>query len=333
VDVATHALASYALSRGFFPHRRWPLVVGMLFAGTLADIDLLSIFFGPAAYFAAHRTYTHSLLGTLFIIALAILLVRFLFQKQPEKASALILPIAAAAVLHVVFDLFQSEGIALLWPLQFSRFALDQLPAIDPWILAILITGIFLPELFRVVTSEIGAKSKSPRGRNGAIAAFVFLVLYIGTRALLHYGSMASLEPHSYHGESARRVGSFPDALSLLTWHGVVETQSLICIANVPAGPGSSFDAESAECLHKPEPSRELDAAQNTRTAREYLRGAPFPRATVGKMQDGHEVVIRSTRDLAEDQIRHRVAARILVDSNCSVSSQDLVWAADVGSR
>jgi membrane-bound metal-dependent hydrolase YbcI (DUF457 family) len=333
VDIATHALSSYALARGFFPRRHWPVIAGMILAGTFADIDLLSALLGPAAYFAGHRTYTHSFLGALLIIAVAALFTIFVAKKQTESISSLLLPLAAASFLHIVLDLFQSEGVTLLWPFSISRFALDWLPTIDPWILAILIVGIFLPELFRLVTSEIGAKSKSPRGRNGAVLALACIAVYIVARAGLHSGTTAALEPHSYQGESARRVAAYPDAFSVLTWHGVVETQSLLCTVNVPAGPGAKFDAEGAVCLHKPDPSPQLDAAQKTHTAREYLNAEPFPRALVAKTQSGYDVVIRSMRDLAEDEVRHRVAALIHVDSNFSVSSQELVWAKDVSLR
>jgi membrane-bound metal-dependent hydrolase YbcI (DUF457 family) len=333
VDIPTHALASYALARGVFPRRRWPVIVGMLFAGCFADIDLLSALFGPAAYFTAHRTYTHSLVGCLVIIVLAVFFTRYLAKKQPELLATLFIPIAAAVGLHVVLDLFQPEGVELLWPFRPVRFALDWLPGVDPWILALLLGGILIPELFRLVSSEIGAKNKSPRGRNGAMVALACIVLYVSARALLHSSSLASLEPHSYHGESARRVGAYPNSLSLLTWQGVVETQSLLCLAEVPVSPARNFDPESAECLHKPEPSPALDAAQKTHVAVQYLQAMPFPRAVVAKTQDGYEVILRSMRDLAENEIRHRIAARILLDSNFAISDQSMAWASDVHLR
>lgn len=333
MDIATHALASYALARGFFHRRRWPVIAGMVFAGSFADVDLVSVLFGPAASFTAHRTYTHSLLGTLAVILLAVFFTRYLAKKQPESIPTLLWPLGFAAGFHVLLDLLQSEGVGVLWPFRSSRYALDWLPSIDPWILVLLLAGILLPELLRLVSSEIGAKNKSPRGRNGAIVALSLILVYIGVRALLHSGSTAALEPHSYRGESARRVGAFPDTFSILNWHGVVETQSLICAVEVPAGPGKSFDPESAECLHKPEPSPELDAAQRTSVARKYLSAVPFPRAVVAKTEDGYEVVIRSMRDLAEGEIRHGIAVRILVDSNFGVSAQEFAWTRDIRVR
>jgi membrane-bound metal-dependent hydrolase YbcI (DUF457 family) len=326
VDIATHALASFALARAFFPRRRWPIFLGMIFAGTLADIDLLSLFFGPAAYFAAGRTFTHSLLALIVIVCLTAVFTRYLSKKQPEPWRALLLPLSLAVALHILLDLLQSEGVAVLWPIRAARFAADWLPPIDPWILALLILGCFLPEFFRLITSEIGVKNKSPRGRNGAILALSFLLFYLGARALLHSNSVASLDPHSYGGESARKAAAYPDSLSIFTWHGVVETQSLLCLANVPAVLGKPFDPESAECLHKPEASPELTAAQGSGVARAYLRTVPFPRAAVAKSAEGTEVELRSMRDVAEHEITHRIGARITLDPKFRISSEEFVW-------
>ena len=333
MDIGTHALASFALARGFFPRRRWPTVLGIICAGTLADIDLLSALAGPSAYFVARRTATHSLLGTFVVIAVSVLLVRYLAKAQREPLPALLLPLAVAAAVNVLLDLFQAEGVALLWPFRSTRFAADWLPPIDPWILALLFAGILVPELFHLITSEIGVKNKRPRGRNGAVVAWAFIAAYIVVRAMFHAGCVASLEPHSYKGESARTVGAFPDSLSLFTWHGVIETQSLLCQVEVPAGTGRAFDPELASCMHKPEASPELAAAQKTDVAREYLQATPFPRAAVVRTQSGYEVVIRSMRDAAEQETGHRIAARILLDSRFGISSEELVWAKDIHLR
>jgi membrane-bound metal-dependent hydrolase YbcI (DUF457 family) len=333
MDIASHALMSYVIARGFFARRRWPVVVGMLLAGTIADIDLGSALFGPSAYFAARRTYTHSLLGTVVVILVAILFTRALARKNPEPLATLFWPMLLAAGAHVLLDCLQSEGLALLWPLRARRVAANWLPTIDPWILVLLLGGILVPELFRLVTSEIGAKNKAPRGRNGAVGALVLLVLYVAGRAVLYSSSNALLEPHTYHGESARSVGSYPDSFSVFTWHGVVETESLLCQAEVPVGPGRAFDPESADCLHKPEASLELDAVQKTSLARKYVSAVPFPRAVVEKTQDGYEVVIRSMRDIVEGETYHRVAARFQVNPDFSVSGEQLVWTSEVHLR
>lgn len=333
MDIATHGLASFALARAFFPRRHWTVFFGMLFAGTLADIDYLSALFGPAGYFASRRTFTHSLPALLVIVLLAVFFSRYLGRKEPEPFQTLALPLFLAAALHLLLDLLQSEGVAIFWPFNPTRFAADCLPSVDPWILTLLILGCFLPEFFRLITSEIGVKNKTPRGRNGAVVALSLLVLYVGARAFLHSNSVASLDPHSYAGESARKVGAYPDALSVFTWHGIVETQSLLCLADVPNVFGKPFDPESAQCLHKPEPSPELTAAQNTEVARAFIRAVPFPRAAVAKSAEGAEIELRSMRDVAEHETARRIGARIAVSAKSEISSEGFVWVKELRLR
>jgi len=43
--------------------------------------------------------------------------------------------------------------------------------------------------------------------------------------------------------------------------------------------------------------------------------------------------VIRSMRDTAENETRHRLAARIVLDSRFGISSEELVWVNDIHVR
>jgi hypothetical protein len=220
-----------------------------------------------------------------------------------------------------------------LWPLRGTRFAADLLPTVDAWILILLILGIVMPELFRLVGSEIGTKDRGPRGRNGAIVALALILIYVGVRYALHANTMAELDAHAYKGESPRRVGAFADALSVFTWHGIVETQTLVCQLEIGVGPGRVFDAEAASCQHKPESSAELDAAQKTVAAEKFLRVARFPKATVEKTQDGYSVVIRALEDEAEQASWRRVAAGVRLDGQARVMEEALVWSGGSGRR
>jgi membrane-bound metal-dependent hydrolase YbcI (DUF457 family) len=333
VDIVTHALLSLALARGFFARRGWPVLVGMLVAGTLADVDLISEWFGPAAYLAARRTFTHSLLGTLVIIAIAAWIAHGLDGKRLETWKGIVAAASCAAVAHLLFDFCQSGGIALLWPFHGTRYALDWLPPVDPWILVLLFGGVVVPEFFLLVSLEIGAKDKRPRGRNGALVALVLIGIYVGARGVLHFSSVALLEPRSYHGESPRREEAFAESFSLLTWHGVVETQSYLCLIDVPVTSGDSFDPEAATCLHKPEESPVLTAVQQSAVGRKFLSAARMPRAAVDKTEGGYEVVIRDLRDVAEQRTRNRVVARIWLDSGSRIVSEQLGWAGEARLR
>jgi membrane-bound metal-dependent hydrolase YbcI (DUF457 family) len=331
LDFITHALTSLALARGFFPRRGWAVAAGMVVAGTLAEADVVSALFGPSAYLSWHGTSTHSLVGTLVIVAIATMVTRRLDAKKAQPVMGIVVATALAAVAHLLLDLCQSEGVSLLWPVRGTRFAADLLPSVDAWILALLILGLVTPELFRLVSSEIGAKDKTPRGRNGAIVALALILVYVGARFALHASAVAELDAHSYRGESPRKVGAFADALSVFAWHGIVETQSLVCELDAPVGPGSPFNAEAATCQHKPEPSQELELAQQTAAARKFVSVARFPKASVEKTQNGYEVVIWALEDRAEQISWHGVAAQIELDGQPQVVKEELVWGADLG--
>ena len=336
MDPAAHALTSLAFARGFFPRRSWRFLLGVLLAGTLADLDLLTLLFGPGAYLSGRFTVTHSLLGTFALIAAAFAMTRTFPPRtsatpdgrraHPETPATILLAATFAACLHVLMDLATSSGVAILWPFGDSRFASDLVPPTDPWILALLLAGILLPELFGLVGSEIGAKDKAPRGRNGAILSLALVILYLGARATLHANAAAQLDAHSYRGESPKRVAAFPDTLSLVNWHGVIETTTQICTINVPVTDSPRFDSESGVCVHKPEPSAALTVAQQTETATRFLQAARFPKASVGPTDDGTEIAIRDMRNAAEQETSYALAARVLLGRNGQVTGQRIVW-------
>jgi membrane-bound metal-dependent hydrolase YbcI (DUF457 family) len=332
VDFATHVLLSLAIARAFFPRGGWPVLLAVLAGGTLADVDLFSISFGPSAYLTLHHTFTHSLPGTVIVVLISVLIAFFARRREPLVFTTLFLAASTAAIAHLFLDLCQSDGITLLWPFHYARIAGDFTSPSDFWLLGLLLAGILLPELFRLVSTEIGAKSKTPRGRNAAIAVLTVLIVYVGVRALFHQRAVSTLEAHTYHGESSRHSAAFPDSVSLFRWHGLVETTSAICQLEVPIGSQVRFDPEALACLHKPEPSPQLAAAVATPTARKLLRAIRFPRAAVQKNTsrqkiDEYEVAIRSLADPAAGLSDRSVGAQIVLDANAVVLDEELVWA------
>jgi membrane-bound metal-dependent hydrolase YbcI (DUF457 family) len=357
VDIVTHGLASLAVARGFFPRAGKAAIASAVLAGCIADIDWLSSYFGPSAFLAWHGTYTHSILAAMLLPSIipAILLITFLLrgeiaiamvlpkgQEAPSAPQAIVKLVSrsflsilivapiCAALLHIAMDACQSDGVVLFWPFSSKRFAADWLPRIDPWILTILIACIALPELLHLVSSEIGAKSKKPRGQTGAIIGLALVLVYVGARATLHSNVLAIMESRTFHGETPRRVSAFPESLSTLAWHGVVETESALNEIEVSAFAPDTFDADSSVRLFKPDPSPTLDSARNTAVARRFLAMAQIPMASLEKTEAGFVVVLRDLRYVAASDTQHEIAAVIELDPINKVSSQELVWARDL---
>ena len=356
MDIVTHGLASLALARGFFPRAGKLAMVGAVVAGTIEDIDWFSNYFGPSAFLSWHGAFTHSLLLAVIISGVfpAILLAGVLWgglgidvklrkdeaipdDPRPVRNRALrnllaplFLVAFLAALLHIAMDACQSDGVALFSPFSPKRFAAGWLPGIDPWILTILIAATALPELLHLVGSEIGAKTKKPRGRTGAIIGLALVLVYVGARATLHSNVLAMMASRTFHGETPRRAWAFPESLSLFTWHGVAETETALNELDVHADSAGDFDPDSSLRLFKPESSPALEAARNTFAARRFLATARIPKASVEKTQAGYIVILRDLRYAAAGETNHEIAAYIELDSNGKVSSQELVWAKDL---
>jgi hypothetical protein len=353
VDIVTHGLASLAVARGFFPRAGKLAMASAVLAGAIADLDWLSNYFGPSAFLRWRGTYTHSILAAVLVSAGVSMLVSLAqLRSAPVRMAELegdatltgtrcrgdlsvgLAPVLyvslCAALVHIAMDACQSQGVALMWPFSPKRFAADWLPGVDPWILTIFIACIAMPELFRLVSSEIGAKAKKPRGQTGAIIGLALVLVYGGMRATLHSNVIALMQSRTFHGETPRRASAFPEPLSPLTWHGVVETESALNEIEVETASASNLDPESSLRLFKPEPSPVLEAARNTVAAGRFLAAAQIPRASMEKTQAGHVVVLRDLRYAAAGETQHEIAALIELDLNNRVTSQELVWARDL---
>ena len=329
MDPLTHALASYSLKRAAFPRASRSATIATLIAGTIADLDSLSKFAGASAFLTFYRTYFHSLLAALLFSVLFTL--PFLLRKHPptDKQTSplpIFLAALAAAVLHLLMDLCQSTGVELFWPFSSRRFALDWVAPLDLWILGILLAGILLPALSGLVTEEIGAKSKGPRGKVGASLALATMTLYVVLRFVLHGNVLAAMESRTYRGESPRKAAAFPESKSPFRWHGIVETDRALHDVEMEVGPTASFDPDSAVTSYKPEPSPALDAARDSAVARRFLQAARFPKATVEKTPEGFHIILRVfpySRDVTSGL---RVHALIETDPSGKILSQELAW-------
>jgi membrane-bound metal-dependent hydrolase YbcI (DUF457 family) len=333
VDPITHGLASYALKRAAFPRLPRSATLVVLLAGTIADLDKISAHFGPSAFLTWSRTYSHSLLAA-FLLALLVTL-PFVpgHRRSPGKQSSLLTVFKAglaAAVLHLLMDTFESAGIELSWPFSTRRFALDWVAHLDLWITAILLGGIFLPMLSGLVTEEIGAKSKGPRGRTGASLALATLILYAAVRFACHGSAVATLESRTYRGERPRRGAAFPEPGSPFRWHGIVETDRALHELEVDVGLAASVDSESATTTYKPESSPALDAARNSSVARRLLQVARFPKASIEKTPEGFHIILRDFAYPRDARSAGHVAALIDTDASGRILYQELAWDANL---
>jgi inner membrane protein len=302
--------------------------IGVIIAGTVADVDGLSAQFGPSAFLEIHRTYSHSLIGVLLIGVIVGSTCIFLDRKlkQANSPPIILLATLGAAAFHLLMDLCQSEGVALFWPFSEHRFAADWVAHLDLWILTIFLAGVLLPRLFGLIGDEIGARSKGPRGRVGAGLALLAVTLYVCARVILHASAIGTLQVRTYHGESPRRIAAFPGSVSPFRWRGVIETERALHEVNADVGLAPTFDPESGVTFYKPEPSPPLDAARSTDAVRRFLNVARFPKATVEKTETGYRIELRDLPQWQDARAGWRVDATVETDPAAKVLKQEIIW-------
>jgi membrane-bound metal-dependent hydrolase YbcI (DUF457 family) len=330
MDLGTHALASLALSRAIFPRAPRLLWAWSIPAGVIADGDAVTTLISPSAYLNWCRTYTHSLLVS--VIIACILSVAYHVWASRDLVSRLSAGTVFVAVLltqwlHLAMDAAQWQGVELFWPINPARIAMDWLPTIDPWIVTILVAAILLPEFFHLIGSEIGAKDTRPRGFVGAIVGLLVVLCYVVLRAELHATAVAKMQNRSYAGELPRQVAAFSDFVSLVTWHGVADTESALHEVTMHINSSRPSALDPGINLFKPEANPLLQAAQDTEAGKYFLRVARFPKATIQKMDAGSEVQIRDLRYAAAGELKREPMVIVDVDSSGKIISAEIVWA------
>jgi len=267
-------------------------------------------------------------LGTLIIVAVFVIAVSIITKRKANADSVriVLLAVFAACTLHVAMDLTQNESAQLLWPFRAKRYSADWVAHFDLWILLILLAGVLLPQLLALVTDEIGAKSKNPRGRIGAIIALLAVSTYVGGRAILHGNSVAMMEARTYRGELPRRVAAFAESDSPFHWRGIVETERAFHEFDFNLAGGAAFNPDAAVVYYKPESSAPLEAARTTESVRRFLGTARFPKASVEKTNTGYRVQIRDLAEQREGRARRGVIAIVETDSTGKVLNDELTW-------
>jgi membrane-bound metal-dependent hydrolase YbcI (DUF457 family) len=344
MDIGTQGLASLVIARAFVPRAPWRAWAVIVIAGSIANIDVVSAMVSPSAFIEWHRTYFHSAVVSLVLslgLAAAYIVAtpaNATIDQLPSRSrsfsqSAFVTAVIFAGFLHLALDAAQSDGTMIFWPLSRQRVAMDWLPHIDPWIIAILLAALFLPELTRLVADEIGAKARGGRGRVGAIVGLVILALYVGVRADLHSNAIATLQNRSYETGSPHRIAAYADAASPFIWHGIVETERALHEPDVSIFTSSQFDADNGLTLFKPEPSPILDQAQRTGAARKFLAAAQFPKADIETTTNGYVIELRDLGHSGIGETQRKIRARIDLDSSGKVLSDELVWARNIKPR
>src|SRR5664280_967577 len=231
------------MGRAGFNRKSALTTLTMVLAAEAADIDVLWEFKGSIAALQHHRGITHSFVGVPFVAAAVLLFVylghRLKLRLRPPRARSPEAPpplpirwgylyfcAVLAALSHLLLDYTTAYGIRLFEPFNFRWYSWDIVAIIEPIMLLALVAGLVLPSLFGLINQEIGARSKGPRGRAGAIFALACLVLVWGFRDYEHRRALNAMGSVLYQRAVPVKMGAYPYWVNPFRWHGVVETEN-----------------------------------------------------------------------------------------------------------
>ena len=192
MDNVTHTLFAVTLARTPLGRAGRGTLATLVIASNAPDIDIVAAARGVTSYLAWHRGPTHGPLG-IVVLGLISAGVVWLGRSVVDRRRATAEPVAAGnasfamlaslamlgVLFHVLMDLPTSYGTRILSPFDWHWFAVDWLPIIDIYLLAILLVGLVLAEL-----------SRSSRRRIAAIVLMLIAVDY-GVRAVAHRQALA----------------------------------------------------------------------------------------------------------------------------------------------
>ncbi len=302
------------MGRAGFNRKSALTTLTMVLAAEAADIDVLWEFKGSIAALQHHRGITHSFVGVPLIAAAVLVFVylghRLKLRLRPPRARSPeappLLPIrwgylyfcaVVAALSHLLLDYTTAYGIRLFEPFDFRWYSWGIVAIIEPVMLVALIAGLVLPSLFGLINQEIGARSKGPRGRAGAIFALVCLVLIWGVRDHQHRRAVTAMNSFLYHGAPPLRLAAYPYMINPFRWHGVVETAEFL--ETVPVNSlAPEVDDSRALIFYKPPETDASRAAKSSYFGQVYLDWAVFPIVEVQEFQGESSGYLAEFKDL-----------------------------------
>ena len=231
----------------------------MILAANIPDIDTVSFFAGPVKYLQWHRGYTHSFAFAPGMALIAPLAMWAIFRQRITLWGYFFSLLGVMS--HLLLDWTNVYGIRLLLPFSSRWLRLDQTDIVDPWIWGVLLIAVAAPALARMVSTEIGAKSRGPR-RGWAWFALIALFAYEGVRLVAHDRALAEMNAHIFNGTIPSRVSALPVRENPWLWRGIAEAPGFVDI--VPLDLAQPFDADQGRIDYDAQPSPAIAAAKAT---------------------------------------------------------------------
>lgn len=338
MEPVTHFLTGACLSRTGFNRKTALATVTMTLAAEASDLDVFAYFGGSSFGFAHHRGFTHTVWGIPIVAAVTLAFVYGIHKlwrkwRDPRRPASVARPAppdwkllylfaCIAGYSHLVLDFTNNYGIRPFWPFIKHWYSWDIVYIVEPVMLILLISALIFPALFGLIGSEIGARSKGPKGRGWAIAALGGIVLLWGVRDFEHRRAIAALSSLDYQGAQAIRVAAMPYHTNPFKWNGLIETEGFYETVRVNSLTPEVDPNGRALTYYKSEQTEAMKKAQASYTGRVYMDWSQWP-VLEAQRQDltdtGTRVVFKDLRFMYPENKGTPLGAFVQLDQSMQV--------------
>jgi len=174
------------------------IVVGAVFP----DVDILFKKWGDSVYLKNHRVYTHSIIGLMVSAAFIALVLKFLYSGESFVRLYVYSFIGLSS--HVLFDLMNTYGAMIFWPIKKKRYTAGLISVFDP-VLAVSL-GVYL--FGRGLTARVAL-----------ITCGCYLLFRLVSRLIV------LKQIKGIYSKRCRRAFLYPPVTGIFKWHFIVDEQ------------------------------------------------------------------------------------------------------------
>lgn len=295
MDPVTHAAIGLAVSKitGNSLVMSDAATIGIVIGSVFPDVDILLQKWGDYVYLKNHRGVTHSIPG-LLASSLLIASVICLGISGTSFMSTFLWTLLGCFS-HVIFDLFNSYGAKLLWPLTERKFSIGMLVSFDPILILSIAGYIFTKDKLDYVF----------------IAA---LPVYLALKAVVRHFAKTRLKAKL--GHKYEKISLLPNTTKPFRWHMILhgDKQDVICEKKF-----FKNDFKVVKVLEKPE-GKGLQKAMRTETGKFFNDFTPLCNVTCEQVGENKRFVFSDMRYYVKDDFLHH--AIVEVDKDNKVVSQ-----------
>ncbi len=301
MDPVSHALigANIAGLAGHTVSLSDPGFLGPVLASMVPDLDIVFHFKGDVAYIKSHRGLSHSV-PALIIWSAAITMLLYFLLPGTMSFTNLFLITAAGALSHSFFDMLNSYGVRMLWPLVKEKISFSIVSLVDWFIVALsiltLVAGMYWPSAYLVWAS--------------------FVTVYILNRKWMAGGLQRFLK-ENYPEDEILQVVILPARYQVFTWDFLVETENLFLIGKIHS---FSLGLEVCSRMEKPRNNAYIQAALDSSLGKLFSDLTPHMHVMYREKDCQHVVEFTDLRYYHNHDFMH--TGIMFFDDQCCATEQ-----------